>query len=124
MSLKTMNGLQSEGPNKKYSKTKKVKRQTTLKKFGLYLVNHQIEFPMIILAILAFAYLVKIPGSEKFFFLHRKIPFTGLYTKSIDDAYFVAFWVVLFTLLRAIIMEYILTPLAKIGGIKDMNQRT
>ncbi|CAG8556677.1 3242_t:CDS:2 [Diversispora eburnea] len=121
MSLKPMNGFQPERPNNNniYSKLLKKQPLNIPSKFALYLVEHQIEFPLIILTILGSAYLLKVPGSEKFFFLQNKNPNTGLYRKSKDDAYFISFWVILFTLLRAFIMDYILIPLAKMGGIRN-----
>lgn len=42
---------------------------------------------------------------------------TDLYGKGEDDIYFVSFWIVMFTFLRATAMDYIFTPLARRGGI-------
>ncbi|CAG8816948.1 36904_t:CDS:2, partial [Gigaspora margarita] len=111
----TNSGFQTNGTNKKYSKL--IKRQYMLSKVAKYLVEHQIELPICLLAVITLAYILKVPGSEKFLFLHEN-PKTGLYETSMDDAYFVFFWIVTFTLLRAATMEYILTPIAKKGRIK------
>jgi acyl-CoA-dependent ceramide synthase len=39
-----------------------------------------------------------------------------LYDKGIDDAYFVLFWVLAFTFLRAASMKYVFAPLARAYG--------
>nr|CAG8574936.1 10515_t:CDS:2 [Entrophospora candida] len=82
-----------------------------------YLVEHQIEFPLRIIGALILAYTLKIPIAEKTFILQHQIPKTCLYEKGIDDIYFVAFWVLLFTLLRALVMKFILIPISIRGGI-------
>jgi very-long-chain ceramide synthase len=79
-------------------------------------------FPIHILALLTLAYSL-FPGAEKFFFLQHRDPKSGLYKKGKDDVYFVFTWIVLFTLLRAAIMEYVLIPLAKLGGVKKIAQQ-
>ncbi|CAJ0904633.1 7445_t:CDS:2, partial [Entrophospora sp. SA101] len=66
---------------------------------------------------LILAYTLKIPIAEKTFILQHQIPKTCLYEKGIDDIYFVAFWVLLFTLLRALVMKFILIPISIRGGI-------
>ncbi|CAG8726070.1 3198_t:CDS:2 [Funneliformis caledonium] len=121
MSLKTMSSLQTDGANKKYAKaTKKI---NFLAKFAKYLVNNQIDFPIRIIALLSLMYLLKFPGADKFFLLQHEDPKTGLYKKGRDDVYFVFTWVVLFTSLRAATMKYLLTPIAKLCGIKKNTQR-
>lgn len=44
-------------------------------------------------------------------------PDTGNYTAGWDDACMVFFWIVTFTALRATVMDYLLMPLAQIGGV-------
>lgn len=44
-------------------------------------------------------------------------PESGNYTAGWDDACMVFFWVVMFTALRASVMEYLLMPLAQVGGV-------
>jgi acyl-CoA-dependent ceramide synthase len=56
--------------------------------------------------------------TQKFFHLSYYNEANGLYHTGIDDLSFVAFWVVVFTGLRAGVMDYILHPLASLGGIK------
>jgi acyl-CoA-dependent ceramide synthase len=43
-------------------------------------------------------------------------PGSGLYDKGSDDAYFVFFWVLAFTFLRASVMKYVFTPFARAYG--------
>lgn len=62
--------------------------------------------------------------TRKFFELSYYNPQSGEYTAGWDDAYMVVYWLVIFTGLRAGIMDFVLTPLAKLGGIKDRNDVT
>lgn len=45
------------------------------------------------------------------------------YDKGVDDVYFVGFWVVAFTFLRAAIMKYVYHPLGRILGIHPFSKR-
>ncbi|OTA95313.1 hypothetical protein M434DRAFT_20324 [Hypoxylon sp. CO27-5] len=53
------------------------------------------------------------PFTSKFFTLSYYNVYTGKYASGRDDIYFVAFCVVLFTGIRAGLMQYVLTPLAR-----------
>ncbi|KAF2807258.1 longevity assurance proteins LAG1/LAC1 [Mytilinidion resinicola] len=55
--------------------------------------------------------------TQKFFHLSYYNEESGMYTSGIDDLSYVAFWIVVFTGLRASVMDYILHPLASLGGI-------
>lgn len=57
------------------------------------------------------------PTTSKFFTLGHYNPRTGQYANGKDDFYFISFCIVLFTGLRAGVMEYVLAPLAKHWGI-------
>lgn len=57
------------------------------------------------------------PYTRKFFTLSHYNEETGKYAAGFDDGYFIAFCVVLFTFLRASVMQYLLTPVARMGGI-------
>lgn len=61
--------------------------------------------------------------TEKFFQLSYYDAESGLYTSGIDDLPFVVFWIVVFTGLRATVMDYILYPLASFGGIKTKKEK-
>jgi len=56
--------------------------------------------------------------TSRFFHLSYYDSDNGLYGCGIDDLYFLAFWIVLFTGLRVLVMEYILDPIARFNGIK------
>lgn len=56
--------------------------------------------------------------TSKFFFLSHYNPNTGEYAVGSDDFYFLAFYVVFFTGLRASCIEYILAPLGRRWGIR------
>jgi acyl-CoA-dependent ceramide synthase len=45
-------------------------------------------------------------------------PETQEYGRGWDDMYFVFFWIVLVTGLRAAVMDYVLMPFGKWGGVK------
>jgi len=56
--------------------------------------------------------------TKKFYTVSYYNSETGLYNKGIDDGYLVAFWVVLFTFIRIIMMDFLFTPFAKASGLK------
>jgi acyl-CoA-dependent ceramide synthase len=58
--------------------------------------------------------------TRKFFALSYYNPASGNYSLGLDDAYLVSCWVVIFTGLRAAVMDYILIPLAK--GVNERNK--
>jgi very-long-chain ceramide synthase len=57
------------------------------------------------------------PFTSKFFHMSYPLPEANAYTRGTDDAYLVLFWIVLFTGLRAAVMDYVLKPFARWGGI-------
>lgn len=56
--------------------------------------------------------------TRKFFELSYYDPATGRYTRGADDFYYIAFWVTVFTCLRATVMSYVLAPFARWCGIR------
>ncbi|KAM3086832.1 Sphingosine N-acyltransferase lag1 [Clarireedia jacksonii] len=61
-------------------------------------------------------------STQKFLRLSYSSPSSdGTYTQGIDDIYFVLAWVVNFTALRAISIEWILTPLGRYLGVEKKN---
>lgn len=62
--------------------------------------------------------------TRKFFDLSYYNPQSGEYCAGWNDAHMVFFWIVVFTGLRAAVMDYILTPLAKRGGVATEKDRT
>ncbi|KAI8349434.1 TLC domain-containing protein [Choanephora cucurbitarum] len=75
----------------------------------------------IILFILAATYLGH-PAAKKCLTLSYK---TGedQYVKGLDDVYFISFWVIAFTFLRALSMKYLFHPFAKMYGIGPYSKR-
>jgi len=61
--------------------------------------------------------------TRKFFTLSYYNPDSGKYSLGPNDAWMVFYWVVVFTGLRAAVMDYVLTPLAKKGGIKKQKDQ-
>ena len=51
-------------------------------------------------------------------------PESNKYTEGPNDAYLVLFWIVLFTGMRSATMDYVLIPLARLGGIANKKGRT
>lgn len=60
----------------------------------------------------------------KYFTLSYYNPQSGLYGIGWYDTYFTAFCVILFTLLRAAVMEYVLAPFAKSQGVSKRKDIT
>lgn len=60
----------------------------------------------------------------KYFTLSYYNPQTGLYGIGWNDTHLVAFCVILFTLLRASVMEYVLAPFAKSQGVSKRKDIT
>lgn len=62
--------------------------------------------------------------TRKFFELSYQNPESGKYTAGWDDIWMVSYWIVIFTGLRAAVMDYILTPIAQRGGIESKKDIT
>lgn len=61
--------------------------------------------------------------TQKFFTLSYYDPSTGLYMQGWDDLSLVTFWIVVFTGLRAGVMDYVLKPYARWGGVEKPKAR-
>ncbi|CAG8624354.1 5893_t:CDS:2 [Paraglomus brasilianum] len=119
MSLKkSTNGTQQDKLREKHAKSTKPTRKTTFSRAAEFLIKHQIELPLAVISTIGMAYLCGVQQAEKFLFIKYRDPETGLYAKGKDDIYFVSFWVIVFTFLRAAVMEHLLIPIAKKEGIK------
>jgi acyl-CoA-dependent ceramide synthase len=92
----------------------------TLKNLTRWLLDNQTGFSFNLIALIFLAH-VCLPKARqhtlKYFTLSYYNPATGTYAHGRDDLYFIAFCVVLFTGLRAGVMEHVLAPLAKHWGI-------
>ena len=62
--------------------------------------------------------------TRKFFELSYYDPKSGEYRAGWNDAWMVSFYIVVFTGLRASVMDYILAPLATYGGVKSKRDLT
>ncbi|SCZ95951.1 BZ3500_MvSof-1268-A1-R1_Chr8-1g09905 [Microbotryum saponariae] len=56
---------------------------------------------------------------SRFLYLSFRLPDSDLYYKGRDDAYFIAWWVVVFWFLREALMRWVLAPFARRSGIKE-----
>ncbi|ORX54088.1 longevity assurance proteins LAG1/LAC1 [Hesseltinella vesiculosa] len=82
-----------------------------------HILDHEIEITGTLLSGVFVAYLVGLPWAEKCLFLSYRLG-PNAYTKGYNDIYFIAFWVVAFTFLRAAIMNYVYHPLARLVGVE------
>jgi acyl-CoA-dependent ceramide synthase len=57
--------------------------------------------------------------TKKFFQMSYYNSETKMYGCGTDDMAYVVFWTVMFTGMRVLVMEYLLDPLARLGGIKS-----
>ncbi|CAJ2504115.1 Uu.00g115090.m01.CDS01 [Anthostomella pinea] len=121
-SSSSMNGpLYMQNSNKKVL-IRRIKRKGDgpMKNLARWLLDNQagLSFNLIALVVLAHVFIPKArQHTPKFLTLSYYNPATGKYAIGGDDYYFISFCVVLFTGLRAAIMEYILAPLARHCGI-------
>ncbi|PLB49856.1 longevity assurance proteins LAG1/LAC1 [Aspergillus steynii IBT 23096] len=99
-----------------------------LQRPGRWLLDNQIGFSSVCIAVLLFTHLC-VPEARfhasKFLFISHHSASRRTYAVGGDDFYFTGFCIVLFTGLRAALMKYILTPLARHLGIsrtKDVNR--
>lgn len=83
--------------------------------FSKYLGDRQKRFCSYVLGLLVACHQVGSfrPYTSKFLYLQYLDPTTGYASIGLDDIYFVATWVVVLTLLRVVLMDYALMPMAK-----------
>lgn len=116
-----------------YSTTRALKRKAKKKDEGPLeifcgmIVEHQIGLSVNLLILLFLTHLC-FPRARrhtrKFFELSYYNPASGEYCAGWNDAWMVSYWIVVFTGLRAAVMDYILMPLAKKGGVKTARDQT
>ncbi|TAQ84549.1 hypothetical protein B7494_g7127 [Chlorociboria aeruginascens] len=84
-------------------------------------VRHQIGLSVNLLMLLALTHMC-FPRARrhtrKFFELSYYNPESGGYCAGWNDAFMVFYWIVVFTGLRAAVMDYVLIPLSQHGGVK------
>ncbi|KAF3940437.1 hypothetical protein ABW19_dt0204622 [Dactylella cylindrospora] len=123
--LRPLNGAakRPRGIRRKTPQPEKVPQPVTMDSIMNYVVNHQISLCSFPLAILLTLHFSSAENSElhqwtkKFYSVSYLNPRTGLYGKGSDDAYLVFFWVVVFTLLRVCLMDYVASPYARFQGM-------
>lgn len=90
-------------------------------------MQHQIGLSINLLLLLMMVH-ISLPRARQYTnkFLHLSYcePTGDRYHRGWDDFFFISFWIVLLTAIRAVFMEYILTPLASSGGIRKRKTRT
>ncbi|PHH67300.1 hypothetical protein CDD81_110 [Ophiocordyceps australis] len=118
-----MNGplyMQTASSNIVLVRRLKRKDESTWKHLARWFVENQIGLSFNLLALLFLAHFF-IPKARshthKFFHLAYYDADSNKYGIGFDDAYFITFCVVLFTGMRAVAMEYILAPFARLQGV-------
>ncbi|KAJ2308348.1 Sphingosine N-acyltransferase lag1 [Coemansia sp. RSA 2706] len=89
-------------------------------------VDNQARWSLVLLAIIhAYDYLVA-DSNSPFVHLQHKIPgdAQGRYYRGSQDVYYVLYWVVAFTLIRITVMDQLLEPLARWGGVRSSRKVT
>ncbi|PNY23471.1 Sphingosine N-acyltransferase lag1 [Tolypocladium capitatum] len=125
-----MNGplyMQTSGSNVVLARRLKRKEDGAWKHLARWFVENQIglSFNLLALLFLAHGFIPKARiHTHKFFHLAYHNEETGRYGIGPDDAYFVAFCIVLFTGLRAGTMEHILAPFARLRGVTKRKMLT
>ncbi|KAF3928309.1 hypothetical protein AA313_de0209293 [Arthrobotrys entomopaga] len=101
----------------------KVSQPLNMATVAQYLLEHQISLSATPIAILLTLHYSSSVDSDlhrwtsKFWAPSYYNPQTGMYGKGRDDNYLVGFWVVVFTLIRATVMDYVARPLARYQGM-------
>ncbi|KAI6784257.1 Sphingosine N-acyltransferase-like protein [Emericellopsis cladophorae] len=126
----SMNGplyMQTSGSNVVLVRKLKRKEESFWRAAARWFVENQVglSFNLIALLFLAHGFIPKARSvTHKFFHLSYLNDTTGRYGVGIDDVYLIAFCVVAFTGLRAWTMEYVLAPIAKMGGVTKRKDLT
>ncbi|KAF3481579.1 uncharacterized protein GIQ15_04338 [Arthroderma uncinatum] len=118
---------QPPGHNGAINSMKKTKKRgdALLRRLTRWLLNKQAEVSFCLLGALVVTHTSMAsarPYTSKFLTLSYYNSNTGKYAAGQNDLYFVAFFVVLLTGLRAGTMEYIITPLAKRWGLSKRKE--
>ncbi|KAI4232046.1 MAG: hypothetical protein LQ349_005233 [Xanthoria aureola] len=103
------------------------KSESLLRSLCQFIADHQIGLAANLLALLVMTH-VCFPRARhhtrKFWRLSYHSPSSQKYALGWDDSFLVAFWLVVFTGLRAVVMDYILTPLAYLLGLHNQKDKT
>ncbi|KAI8367502.1 TLC domain-containing protein [Radiomyces spectabilis] len=107
---------------KKLLKSPVKKHHVASKTFAEHLLKSELEITGAISFIVVLAYFLGFPLARKCLLVSYRYG-ADAYAKGLDDLYFVAFWVVAFTFLRAAIMKYMFHPAARLLGINPFAKR-
>ncbi|EEU40431.1 uncharacterized protein NECHADRAFT_32956 [Fusarium vanettenii 77-13-4] len=119
--------MQTSGNKTVLVRRLKRKEESTWKHLARWFVENQIglSFNLLALIFLAQTFIPKArEHTYKFFNLSYYNPKSGQYRIGFDDAYFIAFCIILFTGLRAGIMEHVLAPIGRFQGITNRKSLT
>ncbi|KAH7551202.1 hypothetical protein BM1_10076 [Bipolaris maydis] len=108
-------------PKKRKTQPKKADDEGLLASLCTLISDHQIGISVNLLTLLTLTH-VFFPRARsrtnQFFHMSYYNSETGMYGCGTDDIPFVFLWTVIFTGLRVAVMEYLLDPLARLGGIR------
>lgn len=113
----------SDSPSQKTAMPRwrpKGKEKSSIALACMWIVEHQIGISLTILSLLFASHVFFAPGrhhTQKFFRISYFNQATGRFALGWDDIFFVFYWIVVFTGLRCIVMEYVLAPFAQACGI-------
>ncbi|PZD37361.1 LAG1, Protein transporterTRAM [Pyrenophora tritici-repentis] len=104
------------------TKAKKVEDEGLIASLCTLICEHQIGISVNLLTLLTLTHTFfprARSRTSKFFHMSYYNPETNMYGCGTDDLSFVLLWTVIFTGLRVVVMEYLLDPLARLGGIRS-----
>ncbi|KAF1945581.1 longevity assurance proteins LAG1/LAC1 [Clathrospora elynae] len=108
-------------PQRRKTLPKKVDDEGLMGSLCTLICEHQIGISVNLLSLLVLTHMI-FPRARsrttKFFQMSYYNPDTNLYGCGTDDLPFVILWTVVFTGLRVSVMEYLLDPLARLGGVR------
>lgn len=126
--LSTVNKL-DETSDKEYPQSKRLASSMKLKKTkttSQWIIDHQIGISINFLILLSTAHIcfpnIRVQ-TGKFFQLSYHNPNSGNYAIGPNDICIVIYWVVLFTALRATVMDYVLMPFSTKAGVKRVRDQ-
>ncbi|KAL3460317.1 longevity assurance proteins LAG1/LAC1 [Aspergillus heterothallicus] len=114
-------------PTTNKARGKKQKSYSAFEKSAHWLRENQLGFSFNIITLLCLTHLCMPEArayTTRFFWVSHYNPRTGEYAIGGNDLYFLVFWIVLFTGIRASVMEYLLAPLAKHWGVTKVKDIT
>ncbi|KAJ2722034.1 Sphingosine N-acyltransferase lag1 [Coemansia sp. Benny D115] len=102
------------------------KRLSPFRRACHWVIDNQIEISLSLLGVMhGYDYFVT-KGTSPFVHLQHKIPgdVQGRYYRGKLDVYFIAYWVVMFTLVRALVMYRVLEPFIRWYGVRSQHKIT